>query len=77
MCSVPGFWENVLDSFSCFYIEFAYSNFSSSDAYMLNFLAHHAISVRRAYPWAKSVVKPAEFISSNKARIMKNLDNPR
>ena len=27
LCGASGFWENVLDSFSCFYIEIAYSNY--------------------------------------------------
>ena len=27
-CGTPEFWENMFDSFSCFYIEIAYSNFT-------------------------------------------------
>ena len=45
----PDFVENVLGSFSCFYIEIAYLNFTFSGAYMLRFLAHHIISAKRAH----------------------------
>ena len=44
------FWENVLDSFSCFYIEIAFSKFTFCAAYMLSFLAHHTISAKKAHP---------------------------
>ena len=60
---MPGFWENVLDSFSYFYIEFANSNFSFSGAYT-HFQQNDHI------PGLKPGIKPPEFISSNKARIM-------
>ena len=49
----PGFWENVLNSFSYFYIEFAYWNFTFCGAYTLSFLAHHTISPKRAHPSSK------------------------
>ena len=39
----------VLGSFSCFYIEIAYLNFTFCGAYMLRFLAHHTISAKRAH----------------------------
>ena len=37
LCGKPGFLENVLHSFSCFYIEIAYSNFTFCVTYMLSF----------------------------------------
>ena len=43
LCGVPGFGEYVLNVFSCFYIEIAYSNFTFCGAYMLSFLARHTI----------------------------------
>ena len=43
------FTENVLDSFSCFYIEITYSNFTSCGTYMLSILVCHIISVKRAH----------------------------
>ena len=49
LCGPPGFRQNVLDSFSCFYI-IAYSNFTFCGAYTLTFLEHHTISAKRAYP---------------------------
>ena len=45
-----GFWENVFDSFSCFYIEIVYSNFTFCGAYTPSFLARHTISAKRAHP---------------------------
>ena len=50
LCGVPGFWENVLGSFCCFYIQIAYSNFTFCGAYMLIFLAFNKISAKRAHP---------------------------
>ena len=44
-CGAPYFWYNVLDSFSCFYIEIAYSNFTFYGAYTFSFLVCHSISV--------------------------------
>ena len=41
---VPGFWDNVLDSFTCFYIETAYLNCTFSCTYTLSFLARHNFS---------------------------------
>ena len=35
---VPGFWDNVLDSFTCFNIETAYSSYTFSCTYTLSFL---------------------------------------
>ena len=46
LCGVPGFWENVLNTFSCFYIEIAHSNFTICGAYTLSLLARHTISVK-------------------------------
>ena len=46
---IPGFWVNVLDSFSCLSFEIAYSNFTFCGAYMLSFLEHHTISAKRAH----------------------------
>ena len=37
LCGAPGFWENVF-SFSVFYIEIAYSNFTFCGTYTLSFL---------------------------------------
>ena len=45
----PDFVEFVLGSFSCFYIEIAYSNVTFCDAY--SFLAHRTISGKRAHRW--------------------------
>ena len=42
--------ENVHDSFSCFYIEIAYSNFTFCAVYTLSFLPRHTISAKRAHP---------------------------
>ena len=50
LCSAPGFWENVLDSFSDFYIEIAYSNFIFCGAYTSSFLARHTILAKRTHP---------------------------
>ena len=50
LSGVPDFVENVLCSFSCFYIEIAYSNFTFCDVYTLSFLACHTISGKRAHP---------------------------
>ena len=44
----PGFWENVLDIFSCFYIEIICSNFTFCGAYTLSFLACHTISAKKS-----------------------------
>ena len=46
----PGLLENVLDSFSCLYIEIACSNLTFCATCMLSFLALHTISVKRAHP---------------------------
>ena len=48
-CVAPYFWENVHDSFSCFNIEIAYSNFTFRGAYTLSFIACHTISAKRAH----------------------------
>ena len=50
LCGTPGFWQNVLDSFSCIYIEIAYSNLTFCGAYTLSFLVHHTISAKQAHP---------------------------
>ena len=44
------FWENVLGSFSGFYIEIVYSNFTFCGTYTLSFLACQAVSVKQAHP---------------------------
>ena len=44
------FWENVLYTFSFFYTEIAYSNFTFCGAYTSSFLAHHTISAKREHP---------------------------
>ena len=49
LCDAQGFWENVLDSFSCFYIEIAYSNFNFCGACTLSFLVYHTISAKRPH----------------------------
>ena len=41
LCGAPGFWENVLDRFSCLSIEMAYLNFTFCGAYTLSFLVRH------------------------------------
>ena len=43
------FWENVLDNFSCFYIEIAYSSFTFCGAHTLSFLACQTFSAKRAH----------------------------
>ena len=43
LCGASGFWEVVLDSFSCFYIEISYSNITFCGAYTLSFLAFQTI----------------------------------
>ena len=50
LCGTPDFWEDVLNSFSSFYIEIAHSNFTFYGAYVLNFLVRHTISAKRAHP---------------------------
>ena len=42
----PDFTENVLDSFSCFYIEIAYSNFTLCGTYMVSILVCLTISAK-------------------------------
>ena len=42
--------ENVLGSFSLFYIEITYSNFTFCGAYTLSFLAHDTILGKRVHP---------------------------
>ena len=50
LCDAPGFWENVLDSFSCFYIEIAYSKFTFCGTYTLSFLVRHTILSKTGTP---------------------------
>ena len=50
LCGAPGFWENVLDSFFCLYIEIAYSNFAFCGAYAIIFLVRYTILTKRAHP---------------------------
>ena len=42
--------ESVYNSFSCFYTEIAYSDFTFCGAYRLSFLVFHTISTKRAHP---------------------------
>ena len=56
LCDTPGFWENVLDSFSCFHIQIAYSNFTFCGVYTFSFLARYTISAKRAHPRGGSMI---------------------
>ena len=47
------FWENVLDSYSCLYIEISYSNLTFCGAYTFSFVAGHTTSTKRAHPSEK------------------------
>ena len=64
----PDFVENMLGSFSCFYIEIAYLNFTFCGAYMLRFLAHHILSAKRG---SCSIVRD---LTKNIVLIQKEMD---
>ena len=66
----PDFVEFVLGSFSCFYIEFAYSKFTFCDTYALNFLERHTILGKRTHhlKFLAAVTMPykKDFVSAKK-----------
>ena len=58
LCDAPGFWENVLNSIACLYIEIAYSKFTFCGAYTVSFLVGHTISVKREHRTSHGGVWP-------------------